>query len=80
MHQVQSRRGADTSSPPLRRTPSPAPAPAPRSVSKVFVWCLASWDALGVYPESTTAQGSYHNAAISALIRRHNAAARAQRR
>lgn len=42
----------------------------------MFIWSLASWDVLGVYPESTTAEGSYYDAAVGALVRRHNAAVR----
>ncbi len=42
----------------------------------MFIWCLASWDVLGVYPESTTAQGSYYDAVVSQAIRQHNARAR----
>jgi len=45
-------------------------------VAKVYVWSLASWDVLGVYPESTTAEGSYYDATIGQGIRKHNAAMR----
>ncbi|GBF88099.1 hypothetical protein Rsub_00811 [Raphidocelis subcapitata] len=45
-------------------------------ISAVFIWCLASWDVLAVYPESTTAEGSYHDAAIAAAVRAHNSAVR----
>lgn len=38
----------------------------------MFIWCLASWDVLGVYPESSTAEGSYYDAQIAAAIRAHN--------
>jgi hypothetical protein len=61
---------------PLLHLPSTLPPPNPR-ISRVFIWCLASWDVLGVYPEATTPAGSYHDPAISRLIRDHNAKMRA---
>ena len=42
-------------------------------VSAVYVWCLASWDVLGVYPESTTREGSYKEPAIVEMVQQHNA-------
>ena len=45
----------------------------------VFIWNLASWDVQGVYPESTTSEGSYKDAKVAGgLIRRHNQGVRAQ--
>lgn len=42
----------------------------------MFIWCLASWDVLGVYPESTDAEGSYHDPVIGSIIQAHNKAMR----
>ena len=47
-------------------------------VHAVFIWNLASWDVQGVYPESTTPEGSYKDAKVAGLIRRHNQGVRAQ--
>ncbi len=44
-------------------------------VSAAFVWCKASWDVLGVYPESTTAEGSYADARVVQAVAAHNARA-----
>ena len=49
-------------------------------MSAVFIWCLASWDVLAVYPESSTAEGSYKDGAIVEMVQRHNAAMRARAR
>lgn len=35
--------------------------------------CRGSWDVLGVYPESTTSQGSYRDPAVLAMVQDHNA-------
>ena len=40
----------------------------------MFIWCLASWDVLAVYPESSNAEGSYEDGAVAEMVRRHNAA------
>lgn len=46
-------------------------------VSGVFIWSMASWDVLGIYPESTTDQGSYMDPEILAAVQTYNSAVRA---
>jgi hypothetical protein len=41
-------------------------------VCDVFVWGMASWDLFGVYPDSSTAQGTYRDAEMVRKIARHN--------
>jgi len=38
---------------------------------------MASWDVLGIYPESTTNQGSYMDPEILAAVQAYNSAVRA---
>lgn len=45
----------------------------------MFVWSMASWDVLGVYPESTNSQGSYRDDDIVAAVQAYNTAVRAAR-
>jgi hypothetical protein len=46
------------------------------SVSSVFIWSMASWDVLGVYPESTTQEGSYRDPDVVAALSGYNKAVR----
>jgi hypothetical protein len=48
-------------------------------VDAVFIWNLASWDIQGIYPESSTEEGSYRDEAVCALITQHNRLVRARR-
>lgn len=41
-------------------------------VASVFIWSMASWDVLGIYPESTTAQGSYRDPVNADAIKKYN--------
>ncbi|WIA33971.1 hypothetical protein OEZ86_007066 [Tetradesmus obliquus] len=41
-------------------------------VASVFIWSMASWDVLGVYPESITSSGSYRDPAIAGAIASYN--------
>lgn len=41
-------------------------------ICDVFVWGMASWDLFGVYPDSSTAQGTYRDANMVKQIARHN--------
>lgn len=49
-------------------------------VDAVFIWNLASWDIQGIYPESSSADGSYRDAKVCALIKQHNELMRARAR
>lgn len=62
----------------LRPTPRPAVVPtfSACSVSSVFIWSMASWDVLGVYPESTTSEGSYRDPDVLAALAAYNTAVR----
>jgi hypothetical protein len=42
------------------------------AVCDVFVWGMASWDLFGIYPDSSTAQGTYRDADMVRKIARHN--------
>ncbi|EFJ48011.1 hypothetical protein VOLCADRAFT_91598 [Volvox carteri f. nagariensis] len=44
-------------------------------VSHCFLWGMGSWDVLGIYPESTTPQGSYRDATVVQAVQTHNARA-----
>jgi predicted alpha-1,6-mannanase (GH76 family) len=46
-------------------------------IDGVFLWSTGSWDVLAVYPESTTADGSYFDPVVAEIIEKHNAAAKA---
>jgi hypothetical protein len=41
-------------------------------VSEVFVWSMASWDVFGVYRKSSSAAGTYRDAALLESIAKHN--------
>ena len=43
-------------------------------VDGIFLWNDASWDVQGIYPESTTGDGSYRDPVVVAMIEAHNAA------
>ncbi|GAB4813506.1 hypothetical protein N2152v2_000552 [Parachlorella kessleri] len=45
------------------------------TVGAVHLWNLPSWDVQGIYPISTTSEGSYRDPAIVDLINKHNAIA-----
>lgn len=55
------------------------PAAGARRVKGVFVWSMASWDVLGVYPESTNSRGSYRDDDVVAAVQAYNTAVRAAR-
>jgi hypothetical protein len=38
-----------------------------------FTWALGSYDVLGLYPESTSAEGSFYQPELASDIKRHNA-------
>lgn len=42
----------------------------------MFIWSMASWDVLAVYPESTTEEGSYRDTAVAAAVTAYNSAVR----
>ena len=46
-------------------------------IDGVFLWSTGSWDVLAVYPESTTAEGSYFDPVVAEIIAAHNAGAQA---
>ncbi len=46
-------------------------------VDAAFLWNQSSWDVQAVYPESTTAEGSYRDPVIVDMINKHNTAAMA---
>jgi hypothetical protein len=48
------------------------PAVKTYAVCDVFVWGMASWDLFGIYPDSSTAQGTYRDADMVRKIARHN--------
>jgi hypothetical protein len=56
-----------------------APENTTYRVSAVFIWSMASWDVLGIYPESSNAQGTYQDNVIVQQIRVHNEAVLAER-
>lgn len=41
-------------------------------ISALYMWNLASWDVLGIYPESTTADGSYVDQVVASMVTQHN--------
>lgn len=41
-------------------------------VSGIFIWNGGSWDVQGLYPESTTSEGSYRDPETVKLISDHN--------
>jgi len=41
-------------------------------VSGIFLWNGGSWDVQGIYPESTTTDGSYRDPTLVPLISAHN--------
>lgn len=42
-------------------------------ITSVFIWSMASWDVLGIYPESTTpSQGSYRDPQMAEAIAAYN--------
>ena len=43
----------------------------------MFIWSMASWDVLGVYPEASTSQGSYRDQDVLAAVAAYNTAVRA---
>lgn len=43
----------------------------------MFIWSMASWDVLGVYPESTNGEGSYRDVEIVNAMAAYNKAVRA---
>ncbi len=43
-------------------------------VSEIFVWGMASWDMFGVYPDSTTSEGTYRDFSLIPEIAAHNVA------
>eukprot|EP00879_Flechtneria_rotunda_P011737 GHRR01012258.1.p1 GENE.GHRR01012258.1~~GHRR01012258.1.p1 ORF type:complete len:433 (+),score=130.19 GHRR01012258.1:664-1962(+) len=43
-------------------------------ISSVFIWSMASWDVLGIYPESTSASGSFRDDKIADGIKKYNLA------
>jgi hypothetical protein len=47
-------------------------------VSAAFIWSMNSWDVLGIYPESTSAQGTYEDPAIVDMVVQHNLRMRGQ--
>ena len=57
-----------------------APEKTTYRVSTVFIWSMASWDVLGIYPESSNALGSYQDDVIVKLVREHNTAVLAGRK
>ncbi|GIL64350.1 hypothetical protein Vafri_18320, partial [Volvox africanus] len=44
-------------------------------VSHCFLWGMGSWDVLGIYPESTTPQGTYRDPTVVKAVQAHNARA-----
>nr|QOL01152.1 putative extracellular protein CSOL_075 [Pseudococcomyxa simplex] len=44
-------------------------------VDGVFIWNDASWDIQGIYPESTTSEGTYRDTYLVNLFNQHNARA-----
>ncbi|KAG1675444.1 hypothetical protein FOA52_001743 [Chlamydomonas sp. UWO 241] len=45
-------------------------------ITACYAWSLASWDVLGIYPESTTSEGSYRDEVIASQVTEHNRRAR----
>jgi len=43
-------------------------------VDGIFLWNDASWDVQGIYPESTTGDGSYRDPVVVSMIEAHNGA------
>jgi hypothetical protein len=41
-------------------------------VDAVYLWALASWDVQAIHYASRSAEGSYRDLVIAALIREHN--------
>lgn len=41
-------------------------------ISGLFVWSKASWDVLGIYPESTTPEGTYRDMTVLDTVQQHN--------
>ena len=41
-----------------------------------FLWSTGSWDVLAIYPESTSADGSYFDPVVAKIISSHNKKAR----
>ena len=44
-------------------------------VDGIFLWNDASWDVQGIYPESSSGDGSYRDPVVVAMIEKHNAEA-----
>lgn len=44
------------------------------TVQQVFVWCMASWDVYGIYPESSSNAGTYRDLDVVRKIAGHNTA------
>jgi hypothetical protein len=42
------------------------------AICDVFVWGMASWDLFGIYPDSSTAEGTYRDASLVKQIAQHN--------
>ncbi|KAJ9517676.1 hypothetical protein QJQ45_025138 [Haematococcus lacustris] len=49
-------------------------------VEACYAWCKASWDVLGIYPESTSSSGSFRDETVVGMIRAHNKAISGGRR
>ncbi|KXZ42868.1 hypothetical protein GPECTOR_113g280 [Gonium pectorale] len=41
-------------------------------ISHCFAWNMASWDVLGIYPESTNSYGSYRDPTVADMVVQHN--------
>ncbi|GFH11981.1 uncharacterized protein HaLaN_07588 [Haematococcus lacustris] len=48
-------------------------------IEACYVWGKASWDVLGIYPESTSGSGSFRDDTVVGMVRAHNKAISKQR-
>lgn len=51
-----------------------SPGSGTYEVKEVFVWCMASWDVFGIYPDSSSGSGSYRDLNIVKKIAAYNTA------
>jgi hypothetical protein len=51
-----------------------SPGSATYDIKEVFVWCMASWDVFGIYPDSSSPSGSYKDMSVLKSIAAHDTA------
>lgn len=50
------------------------PGGGTHNIKEVFVWCMASWDVLGIYPDSSSDAGSFRDLSVVRKIAGYNTA------